>query len=129
MEIYWIPGHKGVEGKEKVDEGAKEAAGWAGTLRCLEQFTSLTHVRCTVTERKWKESMNWFKTENDRRTLLQSAQYDLALKSQGPDTEAIERASKVSRRYFQLKSVHTVMDTYLQRIGIAETDRCRECTS
>lgn len=41
----------------------------------------------------------------------------------------MQEAVKVSRRYFQLKSGYAVMDTYLQWIGKAETDRCWEGTS
>lgn len=44
VEIYWVPGHMGVEGTEKANEAAKETAERVGTQRCLEQFFSFTHV-------------------------------------------------------------------------------------
>lgn len=75
-------------------------------------------------EGKWKEAKYWFEAENDRHHPIQRAQYDRALESQGPDTEAIKTEELVSRRYFQLKSGPTVIGTYLHHIGKTKTDCC-----
>lgn len=119
-----MPGHTGIEGNERSDEAAKEAAEKAGTQRYPEQFVLLAHVGRTITVRKWKEPKHWFRTENDKRPPLQRSQYDPALKNQGPDTSALERGAQVSRRYLQLRSEHAIVGTYLQHIGKNETDRC-----
>lgn len=49
-------GHMEVEGNERASEIAKEAAERANRKKCLERFTSLTHIIRTITERKWEES-------------------------------------------------------------------------
>lgn len=56
-----------VKGNKKANEAAKKAAERVDTRRCPERFLSLTHVGCTILERKWKEAKNCFKTEKDRR--------------------------------------------------------------
>lgn len=97
VEIYCVPGHMGVEGNEKADEKAKDAAERSGTRRFPERFASLAHVNCTITERKWKEAKHSFKMENNMRPPLQRARYDPALESQGPDIEAMMEPAYVSR--------------------------------
>lgn len=52
VEIPWVPGHNGVEGDERAEEVAKMAAEAAVIHRCPERFTSLAHIRQTVTEKK-----------------------------------------------------------------------------
>lgn len=56
-----------VEGNEKVNEVANEAAENAGVRRCPERFTSLAHVARTISKRKWNAAKHWFRVENDRR--------------------------------------------------------------
>lgn len=56
VEVYWVPGHMDVEGNKKANEVVKEAAEAAGTRRYPEQFSSLTHIGRTITERKLKEA-------------------------------------------------------------------------
>lgn len=41
----------------------------------------------------------------------------------------MQETAYVSRRYFQLKSGHTVMGTYLKPLGKIETDLCLQCIS
>lgn len=95
-----------------------------GAQRWQEQFASLTYIGRTVTEQKWKEAKHWFRTQNDRCTPLKTTHYYQALESQCHDTAAMERAAWVFRPYFQIKSGHAIMSTYLQRIGRAVTNLC-----
>lgn len=54
VKIHWVPGHMSVEGNQSPDKTTKEATEKAGTQRCPERFTSLTHVGRTILERKLK---------------------------------------------------------------------------
>lgn len=128
VEIHWVPSHMVVKENEKAEKTAKEAAEKPGTWRCPGRFTSLAQVSYTITERKWKGTNYWFKTKNDRCPPLQRARYDLALESQGTNTEAIKTVALVCRRYFQLKLGDAVIGTYLHRMDKTETDQCWECT-
>lgn len=85
---------------EKADKTANEMAEKVATRRCPERFALLAHVRCTISETKWKEAKNWFRLENYKRHLVQRAKYNLALDSRGPDIAAIKNAVRVSRSYF-----------------------------
>lgn len=123
VEIHWISGHMSVERNKKADETAKLAMEKASRQRDRERFTLLIHVRHTISEMKWKVIRYWFRMENDRCLLVQRIRYDLALESQGHDIVRMERGAKDSRRYFQLKSGHVVMGTYLKHIVKTETNR------
>lgn len=61
----------------------------------------------------WKEAKHRFQMENNKRLALQKVRYCPTLKNQGPGAAAMKEAAYVSRRYFQLKSGHTVTGTYL----------------
>lgn len=129
VEIYWVPEPISVEWNRKANKAAKESAERACTRRCPEKFASLAHISRKVTERKLKEVKQWFRTVSNGRPSLQRVQYDPALQSQGPNVAAMEKAVQVSRRYFQLKSGHTVTGIYPKCIGMAETDQWWECAS
>lgn len=129
VKVQWVLGYMDIKGNERSDEMAKDATERPGIRRCPEQFTSLAHLRRTITEQKWKEARHWLREENDRRLPLQTARYDLALGSQDPNVVAIERTAQVSRRYFQLNLGHAVIGTYLGPIGKTETNQCWESSS
>lgn len=91
-------------------------------------MASLAHIGRTITERKWKKVKYWFTAENNRSSQLQSVWYYSVLESKRLHMVAMEREPQVSRWYFQLKSGHAVMDTYLKPIGKTDTDQWWECT-
>lgn len=45
-----------LERNEKADEAAKSTAERSSIRRCLERFTSLVHIRLTVTKQRWKKA-------------------------------------------------------------------------
>lgn len=56
VEVHSVPGHIGIEEKERADEVAKEVAEKADTQTCPERFASLIHISRKVTKRKWKDA-------------------------------------------------------------------------
>lgn len=119
----------GVEGNKKADKVAEEAAEGPGVQRCPERFVSHANIGRTLSEKKWKEAMHWFRVGNARRPSLQRAKYDLALESKGQDTERIRMSALMSRPYFRSKSGHALRETDLHLIGKTVSDQCWKCTS
>lgn len=110
----------GVEGNEKAEEAAKAVG---------ERLTSLVHINCVITETKWKEAKKWLKRRHEARPYTQRALYYLSLNTQGPDTGSLSEDASITRRYFQLKFGHAVMDTFLKRIGKRDSDKFWDCLS
>lgn len=52
VQIYWVPGHMGIEENKKADEATKVTTERVGTRRYPERFTLLTHFKRTILERK-----------------------------------------------------------------------------
>lgn len=57
ISVRWVPGHSGVEGKEKADKATKEAA--IGERVRTAKCTSLTHVKRQITEKKKLQISTW----------------------------------------------------------------------
>lgn len=82
VEIHLVPGHMSVEWNERADEAAKMAPEKRGIREYPERFTSLTHIRRSVTETKWKEAKNWFRSRYEGRAHIERAQYGQVLETQ-----------------------------------------------
>lgn len=65
MEIYWVSGHMSMEENVKENDTVKRAAETRGIQRLPELFASLTHIRRTITEMKWKEAKYWFRNRHE----------------------------------------------------------------
>ena len=127
VSIRWTPAHVGVEGNERADRAAKDAANLP-PLRGTQGRLSLAFLNRRTTERivdRWN---------TDTRTRLESRGRRGAFT--GPDRRARPRirplltttGKRVASRYFQLLSGHAMIAPFLRdRWGWTESDSCWWC--
>ncbi len=58
VSVYWIPGHSGLEGNERADKAAKEAA--MGDRIRTAKWKSLTHIKWRITDEKKAQIYTWY---------------------------------------------------------------------
>ena len=125
VEIRWAPGHEGIEGNDRADEAAKQAA--KNGKHCRERFASLAYIRGLITERKGKESRIWFSKEHRSRKLESRETYKLTHTNNGLNEVAARTRKSRASQYYQLKSGHAFIGSYLYKIKKANDDRCNNC--
>jgi len=133
VEIRWCPAHEGVEGNEKADEGARQAAEepdapgveWMGYRdrygkRQMPLPRSLANISREITAKKWEEAWRW------SRSRVKAKKYRM------PNTmhqnKMVARGSKrLAGRFHQLKTGHCLTGQYLKWTRNSKTAECGWC--
>ena len=129
--LRWIPGHIGVEGNEKVDDEAKEAARGASSQasdlpQMLRKPLPISKAAELQTQRTWiaheSTAAHLTSTWIDKLRTIDPSM---------PSASFAKYAKCLSRRHaailIQLRSGHVALNTYLHRIGKSSTPLCQEC--
>ena len=126
LTVQWVPGHAGVEGNERADQAAKQAANKPPGRGPRE--ISLAFACRARTEAITTQKQRWLTKELSQRSQQGQRIYRPQKNWQLNPIAAVARKHLASR-YFQLKSGHAAIGVYLQQIKAQEDATCRDCGS
>ena len=124
--IQWVPGHAGVEGNEKADQVAKQAASKPPGKGPKE--ISLAFACRARTEAITAQRQRWL-TEKLSKRSQQGQRIYRPQKNWQLDPTAAAASKHLASRYFQLKSGHAVIGAYLHQVRAQEDATCKGCGS
>lgn len=124
ISIRWISGHNKIEGNERADRAAKKVAG-EGKVRTA-RWTSLAHVKRQITEERKLQIYTQYQEKARERESNKLGFYIPCLKTQ--IHSLLGKTKKLyASRFYQLKTGHGVIGTFLERIGKVESAECWWC--
>ncbi|ODM18159.1 hypothetical protein SI65_06030 [Aspergillus cristatus] len=122
--IQWVPGHAGIEGNERADQAAKQAASkppGRGPREISLAFTCRARTEAIIAQRqRWHNKELGQRSQQGQRTYRPQRNWRL-------DPAAAIAPKHLASRYFQLKSGHAAIGTYLHRIQVREDATCEGC--
>ncbi|ODM21420.1 hypothetical protein SI65_02263 [Aspergillus cristatus] len=122
--IQWVPGHAGVEGNERADQVAKQAAGKPPGRGPKE--ISLAFACRARTEAVTTQKQRWLTKELSQRSQ-QGQRIYRPQKNWRLDPTAAVAPKHLASRYFQLKSGHAAIGEHLHQIQAQEDATCKGC--
>ncbi len=130
VHLAWIPGHEGVIGNEKADEGAKGAAEGDSTPlpRHLTPLTDIPRsAAATRAQGKINLRQEWTKRWKGSKHGRRVAKFDKSPPGKGA-LKAYQTMTKPECSiYTQLRSEHTGLNQYLSRFKIVDSPNCATC--
>ena len=126
ISVRWTPAHRGVDGNERADPAAKDAA-FLPPLRSMRRHFSLAFLRRRASERA---TQSWRADIEERNAGRRAFRLPSARSRPGIHPQLARAPKRVVARFLQLLSGYALIAPFLkERWGWTESDACWWCGS